>query len=204
MINFQLSSADAWKYTFNMKTWLSDPSVGRVAKFLIGLVFTAGSIVLAQETNAPSSETVAAPIAPPPRQYISPFSGVASSAYSYTSTNIPSASVFRSTLVHDPFSQTLVNSDVATATPTLQLPTWEPLPPPFFDLPPGAFLRRPSAQAGVNVQPPNAAPAAIPVPVPDLSVVPDLTYYNFPPGAALRRVAIEQKSPGPATTENSK
>jgi hypothetical protein len=186
MVNFLLSSTMLRRYILSMKTWLSGGSVRRVCKFLPALILITASVVLGQETNTPSPEAAAEP-APPARKFISPFSGVAAPSYSYTNpynlTNVPPSSIVRSTLLHDPFSGTTMNPDAAPV-PSQELPTWEPPSPPVFNYPPGTILRPASAIAPA-LQSTNAAVVI----VPDLSVVPDLTYFNLPPGATIRRSA---------------
>jgi len=121
------------------------------------------------------------PAAPPPKQFISPFSGVPLTEYSdslYTN-NLPVPPSFNPVLIVDPFSHTLLAyREKAAVLPSIPGETVaEMFPPQNVDLPPGASVRKIASKpvlVGIKSAPPFLK-----------SQAPELINYDFPPGSVL-------------------
>jgi len=185
-----------------MKT-ASSPISGAAVKVLLmaivsGVVLTTfaqsssdDSTTQSSATPSPSAEAQT-PAAAPPSRYISPFSMSAVPSFSYTNLTNFNPAIARSSLTINPFSRLPMNQEAAQPTPAPELPVFEPLPPPVYELSPGAFIKAtvpaPLTAPEKVVVPPPAPATAISEIVPIVSeYFPDDYSYNFPPGAVLRR-----------------
>ena len=165
-----------------MKKRLLTRRIGHLVVGFLSLVGLVTSLGLAE--SGPEVSEVP-PAAPPPKQFISPFSGVPLTEYSdslYTN-NLPVPPSFRPVLIVDPFSHTpLAYREKGSVTPSLPGETVaEMFPPPKVDLPPGASVRQ--------IRPkPVPVPAALEsAPFFFASETLELVTYDFPPGSVLPR-----------------
>jgi hypothetical protein len=85
-----------------------------------------------------------------------------------------------------------MNQEAAQPAPAPELPVFEPLPPPVYELSPGAFIKTPvpaplaaPEKALVPSQTPAAATPAVVAIVSEY--FPDDYSFNFPPGSVVRR-----------------
>jgi len=149
------------------------------------LAFSIAASALAQSTDIPVHAATAP--APATRPFISPFS--LSAVPPYFPTNLPGFATAYSdihpvTLVLDPFSLLPYAPQVVPAVIASPEPaTFEPVSPLRCEFPPGAFLK---PAASYLAQPVSYADTSFMI---SPAVSEDTAYFNFPPGASLRRTA---------------
>jgi len=144
----------------------------------------------AQSQEEPVPDVVEPSPTPPPRQYISPFSGLPLPAYSYTNRNAQAAPFSQSrSLTVDPFSRTPLPTATNPPPPVPAETILEVISPSILEMPPGASLQRVTRAAAVihaTATPPADVPRAS-VPARRPVEYPGADRYEFPPGATLRR-----------------
>jgi hypothetical protein len=149
------------------------------------IIILFGGAALAQPTNqaAPASDKAA----PPSKPFMSPFSLSAIPPYSATNTAPDPTNyspIVRATLKINPFSRLPMNQVVPPAVPA-EVVAFEPVPPPRFEFPPGAFVRSSSSPQSRPAQYGDTSFMISP------ALSKDTAYFNFPPGANLRSVSPE-------------